>query len=132
VTHRQSILYVEDNPSNLMLIQELLADQPEIELITAMDGRTGLDLAQKYSPNLILLDLHLPDLPGWNVLAQLQADNKTHHIPVVIISADATANQIKRLMAAGASAYLTKPIDVSEFFRVLERTMSLTKHFVAA
>src|SRR5205085_6299769 len=100
--------------------------------VTATEGKVGLELAHERCPDVILLDLHLPDLPGWNVLGQLQTDDKTRHIPVVIISADATANQIKRLMSAGAHAYLTKPIDVTEFFRVLERTMSLTKQIAAA
>lgn len=87
-----------------------------------MQGRLALDLARQHSPDLILLDLHLPDVPGWTVLSQLQHEEATRHIPVVIISADATSQQVKRLMAAGARAYLTKPIDVTEFFRVIEKT----------
>ncbi|MFN2542517.1 MAG: PAS domain S-box protein [Chthoniobacterales bacterium] len=122
LTGERTILYVEDNLSNLTLIEQILADQPQLRLITAMQGRLALDLARQHSPDLILLDLHLPDLPGWTVLAQLKSDEATRHIPVVIISADATAQQVKRLMAAGARAYLTKPIEVTEFFRVVEQT----------
>lgn len=117
---RQSILYIEDNLSNLALIEQMLAEVPGTGLFTTMQGKVGLDLARQKSPDLILLDLHLPDLPGWDVLSQLKANPTTRHIPVVIISADATARQIKRLMAAGAAGYLTKPIDVNEFFRVLD------------
>jgi CheY-like chemotaxis protein len=116
----RTILYVEDNLSNLTLVEQMLAEQPEVTLITAMQGRLALDLARQHAPDLILLDLHLPDMPGWEVLSQLQRHEATRDIPVVIISADATSQQIKRLMARGARAYLTKPIDVTEFFRVIE------------
>ncbi len=71
-----------------------------------------------------MLDLHLPDMPGWQVLAQLKADQLTRAIPVVIISADATSPQIKRLLSAGARAYLTKPLDIPEFFRVIDEALA--------
>jgi len=119
---KRRMLYIEDNLSNLTLIEQMLADQPDIELITAMQGKLGFELATKHAPDLILLDLHLPDLPGWEVLAQLKSDLTTAHIPVVVISADATKRQIDRLLAGGAVAYLTKPIDVAQFYRVLERS----------
>jgi PAS domain S-box-containing protein len=119
---KRTILYIEDNLSNLTLVEEILDEQPDIEVLSAMQGRLGLDLARKYLPDLILLDLHLPDLPGWDVLTQLQDAEATRHIPVIVISADATARQIERLMAAGARDYLTKPFDVSKFFRVVEET----------
>ena len=120
MTEKRSVLYIEDNLSNLSLIEQILDEQPEIELMTAMQGKVGLELARQHSPDLILLDLHLPDLPGWEVLAQLQKNEATRQIPVVVISADATARQIDRIMSAGARAYLTKPLDVDEFFRVVE------------
>jgi CheY-like chemotaxis protein/anti-sigma regulatory factor (Ser/Thr protein kinase) len=134
-TDKRTVLYIEDNLSNLTLIEQIIETEPNIELITAMEGKAGLALARQHSPDLILLDLHLPDLPGWQVLAQLQADPATRHIPTVVISADATARQIKRLLAAGARAYLTKPVDVSEFCRVLEKTTKRkdeNKQYVAA
>jgi CheY-like chemotaxis protein len=92
--------------------------------MTAMQGRVGLELARQHSPDLVLLDLHLPDMPGWQVLAQLKADQLTRDIPVVVISADATSPQIKRLLSAGARAYLTKPLDIAEFFRVIEDALT--------
>jgi CheY-like chemotaxis protein len=119
-SQKRTLLYIEDNLSNLTLIQQILADQPEIELLSAMQGQLGLDLARQHRPDLILLDLHLPDLPGREVLKQLRADENTRDIPVVILSADATAGQIKLLMAAGARRYLTKPIDVAEFCEAIE------------
>jgi CheY-like chemotaxis protein len=109
------ILYIEDNLSNLTLVEEMLAEHPGVELLTAMQGGLGLDLARQHSPDLILLDLHLPDLRGHEVI--------TRDIPVVVISADDTARQIQRLMAAGARSYLTKPLDIAEFFRVIDEVM---------
>jgi CheY-like chemotaxis protein len=118
------ILYIEDNFSNVTLVDQMLAERPALELMTAMQGRVGLDLARQHSPDLILLDLHLPDMPGWQVLAQLKSDHLTREIPVVVISADATAPQIKRLLSAGARAYLTKPLDIPEFFRVIDEALA--------
>jgi CheY-like chemotaxis protein/anti-sigma regulatory factor (Ser/Thr protein kinase) len=118
------ILYIEDNFSNVTLVEQMLAERPALELMTAMQGRVGLELARQHSPDLILLDLHLPDMPGWQVLAQLKADHLTRTIPVVVISADATVPQVKRLVSAGARAYLTKPLDIGEFFRVLDEALT--------
>ncbi|HZE58410.1 MAG TPA: ATP-binding protein [Chthoniobacterales bacterium] len=117
------ILYIEDNLSNLTLVEQMLAEQPQLHLLTAMQGGLGLDLARQHRPDLILLDLHLPDLRGHEVLERLRNDAVTRDIPVVIISADATARQINQLKAAGARSYLTKPLDISEFFRVIDETM---------
>jgi CheY-like chemotaxis protein/two-component sensor histidine kinase len=117
------ILYIEDNLSNLSLVEQMLAEQPHIELLTAMHGSLGLDLARKHLPDLILLDLHLPDIGGHEVLARLREDKLTRDIPVVVISADATTRQIQRLLAAGARNYLTKPLDIGQFFRVIDETM---------
>ena len=122
------ILYIEDNLSNLTLVEQMLAEQPGIELLTAMQGGLGIELARQHSPDLILLDLHLPDLQGHEVLAQLRQDQVTRHIPVVVISADATVRQIKRLMALGARSYLTKPLDIGEFFRVVDETICKRDH----
>ena len=122
-TEGGKILYIEDNLSNLTLVEQMLAEQPHIELLTAMQGDLGIDLARKHRPDLILLDLHLPDLRGHQVLARLRQDKLTREIPVVVISADATRRQIQRLMAAGARNYLTKPLDIGEFFRVIDEAM---------
>ena len=118
----RTILYVEDNLSNLTLVEQMLADQPNIQLITARQGQLGIQLAIRHSPDMILLDLHLPDIPGWEVFARLQRNDSTRDIPVIVISADVTSQQIKRLMTAGAHAYLTKPLDMLEFARVIDKT----------
>jgi CheY-like chemotaxis protein len=119
----RKILYIEDNLSNLTLVEQMLAEQPQLQLLTAMQGGLGLDLARQHVPDLILLDLHLPDLRGHEVLERLRGDAITRDIPVVVISADATSRQINRLKTAGAQSYLTKPLDISEFFRVIDETM---------
>jgi two-component system, sensor histidine kinase and response regulator len=129
---RLTVLYIEDNLSNLALMEQLLEEYPGIELLSAKSGKAGLDLARKHNPAIILLDLHLPDLPGWEVLTELKADETTRHIPIIVVSADATPRQIERLRKAGASEYLTKPIDVSTFYRVLGETTSDQKECVLA
>ncbi len=96
-----TVLYVEDNLSNLRLIEMLLEERPGLQLLSAQQGSLGLEIARARQPDLILLDLHLPDLPGWEVLALLQDDPATRDIPVVVISADATPGRIERLRAAG-------------------------------
>jgi len=117
----RKVLYIEDNLSNLTLIEELLHERPDIELLTAMQGKLGLELARQHLPDLVLLDLHLPDIHGREVLRELKSSDATRALPVVVISADATASQIEHLLSAGATTYLTKPLDVSEFFRVIDK-----------
>ena len=116
---RHTILYIEDNLSNLKLIERALDHLPEVRLIPAMQGKLGIDLARQHRPDLILLDLHLPDLHGREVLEQLKRDPATAAIPVVVLSADATPSQLERLRADGAAAYLTKPIDVEQLLDVV-------------
>jgi PAS domain S-box-containing protein len=115
-----SILYVEDNLSNLKLIEYLVGQRPGITLHAAMQGRIGLDIVSQHGPDLVLLDLDLPDIPGAEVLRLLKSDPATRSIPVVVISADATRSQIERLLGAGARDYLTKPLDVQRFLAVVE------------
>lgn len=121
---KRRVLYIEDNFSNVTLVEQMLAEQPAIELITAIQGRVGLELARQHRLDLILLDLHLPDVPGWEVLARLKAEEATRGVPVVVISADATPRQIEKLLAAGAHTYLTKPLDFTEFSRVVEESIA--------
>ncbi|MEY2478233.1 MAG: hypothetical protein QOG87_3548 [Actinomycetota bacterium] len=122
----RKVLYIEDNISNLRLVERILERDGDIELVSAMQGRLGLELAREHQPALILLDLHLPDVTGDEVLRQLRDDPQTSSIPVVVVSADATSGQIKRLLAEGASAYLTKPLDVSELRALVENLRTLT------
>jgi PAS domain S-box-containing protein len=120
---RAVLLYVEDNLANLALIRRILAGHPGIRILTAMQGGIGLRLAHEYHPDLILLDSHLPDMSGEDVLRRLQSDAATRPIPVIMLSADATPGQIQRLLNTGARSYLTKPLDVQKFLQVMEETL---------
>jgi signal transduction histidine kinase/CheY-like chemotaxis protein len=124
MSRTRSVLYVEDNLDNLKLVQRILAHRPGVRLFTAMQGSLGLDLARQHRPDLILLDVHLPDLNGLKVLQKLQASPATRRIPVVVLSADATARQMERLRAAGAREYLTKPIDVPRFLEIVDDVLA--------
>jgi PAS domain S-box-containing protein len=122
-SHRGTVLYIEDNSSNLTLIEQILSHSPDIRLLSAMQGQIGLDLADIHTPDWILLDVHLPDILGDEVLRRLRLNPRTRHIPVTILSADATPGQIKRLMDGGARDYLTKPLDVRKLLGLLEATI---------
>ena len=98
----------------------MLKRRPEVELHTAMQSRLGLDVARQLRPDLILLDLLLPDLPGREVLTRLRATPETADIPVVVLSADATRAEGERLLALGANRYPTKPLDVQAFLRLVD------------
>ncbi|WP_420128665.1 PAS domain S-box protein [Longimicrobium sp.] len=114
------LLYIEDNLANLDLVETFLLTRPGWKLVPALQGRIGVELAREHRPDLVLLDLHLPDIGGEEVLRRLRADPRTATIPIVIISADATRDSLDRLRAAGADAYLTKPLDLDEFLATLE------------
>lgn len=120
------VLHIEDNLSNIKLVERIFEQRPDVEVIAAMHGGLGLELAREHDPALILLDLHLPDIDGDAVLQRLRDDPVTASIPVVIVSADATSGQIQRLLAAGATAYMTKPIDVRELLSVFEKAITGT------
>jgi PAS domain S-box-containing protein len=115
-----TLLYIEDNNSNVMLMEHLLGHRPAWKMITANTGTAGLELAMTRPADLILLDLHLPDVNGIDVLHRLRADPRTSGLRVVIVSADANPNQMNRLLAAGAYAYLTKPLDVAGMLKLLD------------
>ncbi len=121
-----SVLCIEDNASNLRLLEAIFKRRPEIALRSATQGGVGLELARQHEPNLILLDLNLPDINGKEVLARLQQSALTRDIPVVIVSADATHNQIERLRVAGARDYLTKPLNVEQVLRTVDEILSTT------
>jgi signal transduction histidine kinase len=116
----KTVLYIEDNLSNLKLLEQVMVRRPEVKLLTAMQGRLGIDLARQHRPDLILLDLDLPDVRGDEILRILRADDSMIAIPVVILTATARPGEIKRLLAAGARAYLTKPIDIPALFKLLD------------
>lgn len=116
---RGRVLYIEDNPSNVRLMQRILQRRPGIVLETAPSGRVGIELAISLRPQVIFLDLNLPDMHGQDVLRELQLDARVQSIPVAVLSADATPAQTRALTASGAAAYLTKPLDVAKVLATL-------------
>jgi signal transduction histidine kinase/ActR/RegA family two-component response regulator len=123
---RHKVLYIEDNLANVKLIEHVFASRGDIDLVPAMQGRMGLDLARREPPALVLLDLHLTDMDGRDVLRELRADPATTAGPVIVLSADATERQIERLLAEGATAYVTKPIDLGDFLSAVDDLLPTT------
>ena len=115
------VLYIEDNLSNIELVDQILSSQrPDIRLLFDTHGNNALPLAIEHRPNLILLDLNLPDIHGNEVFAMLQENELTKDIPVVVISADAMPHQLEKLLLAGVKDYLTKPLDIKVFLKIVD------------
>ncbi len=114
------LLYVEDNPANLMLVEDLVARRPNIRLLSARDGITGVELARARLPDVILMDINLPGISGLTALRMLLDDRATAHIPVVALSANAMSRDVEKGLEAGFFRYLTKPIKVDEFMATLD------------
>ena len=114
------MLYVDDNDANVALLEQMLERRGMVRVMSAATAADGLALARRVRPDVVLLDLHLPDGTGRDVLDALRAGDETAHVPVVIVSADATPARIKELLEAGASAYVTKPIVIDELFCAID------------
>ncbi len=127
-TAPRTLLYVEDNPANLSLVEQLIARRADLRLLTAIDGHLGIQLARTYQPDVILMDINLPGISGYGCLKILQEDPATKHIPVLALSANAVPRDIEKGIEAGFFRYLTKPIKVQEFMDALD----LALHFAAA
>ena len=116
----RTLLYVEDNPANLMLVEDLIARRPDIRLVSARDGISGIEMAQAEKPDVILMDINLPGISGIEALRVLVTDRATAHIPVIALSANAMPRDIEKGLEAGFFRYLTKPIKVNEFMDTLD------------
>ncbi|AMC36926.1 hybrid sensor histidine kinase/response regulator [Janthinobacterium sp. B9-8] len=122
-----TMLYVEDNPANLMLVESLMMRRPDIRLLSARDGKRGIEIARTSLPDIILMDINLPGISGIEALQILAQDLNTAHIPVVAISANAMVRDIEKGLAAGFFRYLTKPIKVYEFMETLDLALGFVK-----
>jgi len=118
------LLYVEDNPANLKLVEEIVRFRPDLRLMAAGDGPLGLSLARAHHPEIILMDLNLPGMSGLEVLAQLQREPGMRDIPVIALTANAMPRDIERGIAAGFTRYLTKPIDIDKFNEAIDLTLA--------
>jgi len=118
-----TLLYVEDNPANLTLVEQLMARRGDLRLLTATDGNRGIELARAYVPDVILMDINLPGMSGYEALKVLGADAAMRHIPVLALSANAMPRDIENGLEAGFFRYLTKPIRVREFMEALDEAL---------
>jgi len=116
-----TVLYIEDNPVNQLVVEELVAQRPQLRLVCAADGASGLAQARALRPALILLDMQLPDANGFQVLQGLRGGPDTADIPCIALSADAMPEDVRRAEQAGFTAYWTKPIDFKAFLSGLDR-----------
>jgi CheY-like chemotaxis protein len=123
----RTLLCVEDNPANLMLIEQLVARRPDMRLLSARDGDLGIELARANQPEVILMDINLPGISGIEALRILREDPATAHIPVVALSANAMPRDIEKGLEAGFFRYLTKPIRVNEFMHTLDVALEFAR-----
>ncbi|GMR07837.1 MAG: hypothetical protein BMS9Abin26_0841 [Gammaproteobacteria bacterium] len=120
-----SVLYVEDNPANLRLVEQILKRRKNIDMLSAETPDIGLELATEHAPDIILLDINLPGMDGFEVLKLLRASDRTAHIPVIAISANAMSEDIVKGKQAGFNSYLTKPLDLNKFFLTLDEILAV-------
>ena len=123
----RTVLYVEDNAVNLELVSDILSLRPRIRLLSASNGTMGLELAQVYQPDLILLDIHLPDMSGFEVLKRLRSSDDTRPIPVIALTAQAMPQDVHRGLEMGFEQYITKPISVKSFLAIVDEILGLTR-----
>ena len=115
--------YVEDNPANLELVEQLIERRPDLRLLSAADGSLGIEFARAHRPDVILIDIHLPGISGVEAMKVLRADPATAHIPIIALSANAVPRDIAAGLEAGFFCYLTKPIKVSLFMEALDAAL---------
>ena len=118
-----TLLYVEDNSSNVQLIEQVLRKRPRIRLLVASDGGLGAEMAKVHRPDLILLDIHLPVMNGLQVLKKLKTMAETRSIPVIGLSADGMHSDTHKILKLGFHSFITKPLDVSKFLDTLDKIL---------
>jgi CheY-like chemotaxis protein/two-component sensor histidine kinase len=123
----RTLLYVEDNPANLMLVEQIIEGHPHMRMLSAHDGNLGIALARTHLPDVILLDINLPGISGFQALKTLREDPLTAHIPVIAISANAMSHDIEKGLEVGFFRYLTKPIKINELMDALGEALTVTE-----
>jgi CheY-like chemotaxis protein len=126
-TQPHTLLYVEDNPANMKLVEKIIARYPDFRLLTAVDGASGIDIARVDQPDVILMDINLPGISGYEALKILLLEPATAHIPVIALSANAMPLDIEIGLNAGFFRYLTKPIKVNKLMEALDVALEFTK-----
>jgi len=127
----RTVLYVEDNPANLELVEQLIARRPDLRMLSAPDASVGIEFARAYLPEVILMDINLPGISGVEAMKILRADSATAHIPIIALSANAVPRDIAESLEAGFSSYLTKPIKVERFMQVLDAALKVSEKAAA-
>ena len=122
---KRTLLYVEDNPANLKLVQEIVGFRADLQLLTAPDAHLGIEMAKAHQPHLILMDINLPGMNGIDALNELRRDPRSSHIPVLALTANAMPRDIEKGIDAGFFRYLTKPINVDEFNQAIDSTLAM-------
>ena len=126
-TPLRTLLYVEDNPANLELVEQLVARRPDLRMLGAADGALGIEYARTCLPEVILMDINLPGVSGIEAMKILRADPATAHIPIIALSANAVPHDIEKGLEAGFFNYLTKPIKVTQFMEALDAALAFAK-----
>jgi signal transduction histidine kinase/CheY-like chemotaxis protein len=124
---QRTLLYVEDNPANLKLIQVIIAYRSDLRLLTASEANLGIELARSHQPEVILMDINLPGLSGTGAMIKLRSDPATAHIPVIALTANAMPRDVAKGVALGFFRYLTKPININEFFETLDTALEFAE-----
>jgi CheY-like chemotaxis protein len=124
-----TLLYVEDNPANLVLVQQIIERHQDMQLLTAMNGNSGIEIACASLPDVIMMDINLPDINGYEALKILHSDPDTAHIPVIAISANAMPRDVKKGLEAGFFRYITKPIKIDEFMEALHVALKFSDKY---
>ncbi|WP_239796986.1 PAS domain-containing hybrid sensor histidine kinase/response regulator [Candidatus Nitrotoga arctica] len=124
---QRTLLYVEDNPANLALVEHIIEGRPDIRLLSAMNGNVGIELAGAHLPDVILMDINLPGISGIDALRILRRDPLTKHIPIIALSANVQLHDIAKAMEAGFFRYLTKPIELNEFMCAIDEAFGFTE-----
>jgi CheY-like chemotaxis protein len=127
----RTVLYVEDNPANLKLVEQLIARRSDIRLLTAVNGTLGVELARSAQPEVILMDINLPGMSGIEALKLLRDDPATAHIPVIAVSANAMPRDVEKGLEAGFFRYLTKPIKLEEFMGTVDAALDSAEETLA-
>jgi CheY-like chemotaxis protein len=125
-----SLLYVEDNPANMQLVEGIISRYPDIQLLTAVNGYDGIEIARTSQPSVIMMDINLPGISGLEVLKILREDPTTAHIPVIAVSANALPLDIEKGLKAGLFLYITKPIKVKEFMEAVNMALEFAERRV--
>ncbi len=125
---RRTLLYVEDNPANLLLVEQIMLEQPHISMFSARDGNHGVEMARAHRPDVILMDINLPGISGIEAMNILRKDQTTMHIPIIALSANAMLQEIKLVQEAGFFSYLTKPIKINEFMNALNSALAFAEN----